>query len=212
MRGSTATSAACGALAAAFREQLVDAATPSASASCATRCRCRSSVVYTSTAACFAHGLVLVLDELLADVVDEVRRLARRARGRAVCSGSRDAWSAASTVMKPASTIARSTTLRRSLCALGVAERREPRRRLDDARNRRRLAERHVAGRLCRRTAGRLRPRRGSRTIRAGRASDVVQIQLEDLILGEPPLEHDRHDLLGELPRRRLRPASGRCS
>ena len=59
-------------------------ATPLATTSCATRCRCRSSVVWTATRVADATHRDLLADQLR-DVVDEVRRLGVDAalRGRA---------------------------------------------------------------------------------------------------------------------------------
>src|SRR6266542_3619741 len=85
-------------------------------------------------------------------------------------------------VMKPASAIATSTTWAR----------RQARRRLDEAREQRRLRNRHLPGRLAEVTL-----RRGLDAIRAGAEIDPVEVELEDLLLGKLALEPERqHDFL----------------
>ena len=76
------------------------------------------------------------------------------------------------------------------LRAFGIAERRQPRRRLNQAGDRRGLAERHVADVLAEEDARRLGDAVNlERSALAER--DVVQIELEDLVLGEARFQDD---------------------
>ena len=78
--------------------------------------------------------------------------------------------------MKPASAIAASTIVRAALGAFGIAGRRKPRRRLDEAGQHRGFGERHLARRLAE-----IALRRRFDAIGAGAEIDAVEIELEDL-------------------------------
>ena len=83
------------------------------------------------------------------------------------------------------------------------AERRVGLRRLDDAGERRRFGQREVDDVLAEEE-----PRAFGHAVDRERAAlseiDLVQIQLEDLVLGQPLLDDERHELLGELAAHRL--------
>ena len=88
----------------------------------------------------------------------------------------------------------------------GIAKRRQPRRRLNQARDRRGLAERHVADVLAEED-----PRCFGDAVNLERSAlaerDVVQIQLEDLVLGEARFQDERHELFLQLPPQATCPA-----
>ncbi len=147
------------------------------------------------------HALEVFFD-LLAGVVDEVRRLVldgprrnhqRLGRGLAGV-GVGDGAGVDHGAQHDVAPFAR---------AFGIAERREPRRRLDEPGNRRRLGERQVADVLAEEDARRFRHAVYGKGA-ALAEHDVVQVQLEDLLLGEARLEHERHELFLQLAPHRL--------
>ena len=122
---------------------------------------------------------------------------ASSARGTTV-SGSCDAASAASAVTNRACDHLLQHDVASVACALRRRERRQVVRRVDHARDRRGLGEREVADVLAEEEARAL----GDAVDRERPAlSEVhlVQVELEDLVLRRAPLEHERHELLGEL-------------
>ena len=94
--------------------------------------------------------------------------------------------------------MARNTTLRRSFARSRIVEGRVDERRLDDAGDQRRFRQRQVADVLAEED-----PRGLGDAVQRERAAvaeiDVVQIQLEDLVLGRLGLENQRHELLEDL-------------
>ena len=94
-------------------------------------------------------------------------------------------------VMNPSSSIRRSTYSCRALRRGGVVHRREPHRRLDHARERRRLAEGEVLHALAEVEAARLLD-----AVAEVAEVDLVQVQEEDLVLREVLLEARREDEL----------------
>ena len=91
--------------------------------------------------------------------------------------------------------------------ALGVHEGGEQRRRLNDPSEQGGLADGEVRDILAEEQPGRFRDA-VHRERSALSEIHVVQIQLEDLVLRRPPLEHDRHDLLAQLPQNRPPPGN----
>ena len=83
--------------------------------------------------------------------------------------------------------------------ALGMGERRVQPRALNDAGNERRLGQREVAHVLAEEEA-----RRFGHAVDRERPPlpevDVVQVQLQNLVLGGAPLEHERHERFPDLP------------
>ena len=207
MRGSTAISAACGrpGLRLAAGELLVDLrdavaqALPARCAAGAGRASCRRRRPRPSSARRGTRS-----STLLADVVDEVRRFVFE-RARDDASGSARRASAASARDEAARRPSRcSTTLRRSRARSGL--------RNGESRDgdwimpgdRRRFGQRAGCSRPCRR---RCAPPRRTPWISNGPrwpSVDVVQVQLEDLLLREAALEHERHELLLQLAPQRL--------
>ena len=88
--------------------------------------------------------------------------------------------------------------LRPLLGAVEVLGRREPRRRLDQAGEQRGLGQRHALRRLAE-----VALRRRLDAVGAGAEIDAVEIELEDLLLGELVLEPDRQHHLLQLARHR---------
>ena len=187
----------------AARQELVDVrqpvaqARPAPAAADGGRASCRRS---SGAVACVTPGILL--GERLADIVDEVGRL-RLERPLHDLNRLARCRRAASSETKPSSAIARSTTLRRSRQRSGERKRRPGVRRLNDAGDRRRLAQRHVADVLAEEEARSL-----GDAVHRERAAlpevDVVQVHLEDLILRDPALEDERHVLFGQLAAQRL--------
>ena len=122
-----------------------------------------------------------------------VRRRARRARSTAV-AGLRRAPNTWPSVMKPASTRLSSTTLARARAAGRLMCGANLRRRLEQAGEHRGFGEVHVARGLVEVVLRR-------RVDAEGAAAHIgaVEIELEDLVLGEPRLEPDREERLLDL-------------
>ena len=136
---------------------------------------------------------VLVL-QLLADVVDEVGRLGLERAGDDLHRFLRRAVGGLG-AHEPGVRHRLQHDVAALLGPIGMDERRMPRRRLDDAGDERRLAQRHVRDVL-----GEEQPRRFGHAVHGERAAlaepHVVQIELEDLILAQPALEDERHELI----------------
>src|SRR6266851_5158605 len=84
----------------------------------------------------------------------------------------------------------------RSVVAIAVARRAEPRRRLEQTGDHRRLVKRHLARRLVE-----IAVRGGVDAVGAGAEIDAVEVDLEQLVLGEFVLEPERQQRLLHLAR-----------
>ena len=93
--------------------------------------------------------------------------------------------------MKPFLAIVWSTTPERGARRLDIGGRRVIGRRLDQAGDDRRFAEAQMVGAMAEEA-----PRGGVDAIGAAAEIDAIEIELEDLVLGEFPLERERQDAL----------------
>ena len=204
MRGSTAISAASALPRLPLRDsRLSTCVRPSRTASCARRCRCRSSVVYTSTACVVVVVRPgILLGERLADEVDEVRRFGFE---RALDDDERLVSGAVGDVLRDVAGVDHRLQhdVAPLLAAGRVVERRQRRRRLEDAGDRRRFGQRHVADVLAEEQPRRLR--HADDAERAALAErHVVQVHLEDRVLRRARRDDDRHPDLEQLAPQRL--------
>ena len=103
--------------------------------------------------------------------------------------GRIDRRGVAAALMKPFLTIVWSTTPERVARRLDVGGRRIIGRRLDQAGDDRRLAEAQMVGAMAEEV-----PRGGVDAVGAAAEIDAVEIELEDLVLGEFALERERQD------------------
>ena len=198
LRGSTAISAIWAWPLTRLRASCASmAAAPASTASCAIRCRSASSVVVDVDGPRAAQEARVLVGQLLAEQVDEVRGLGLHRPGHRLHrlpagplgGGLADVAGVGHGLQHDVPPVARSR---------GRRERRVPARRLDDARNRRGLRERDVRDVLAEEDARRFR-----HTVDGVRAAlaevHLVEVQLEDVVLRGARLEDDRQELFLEL-------------